>query len=325
MRISVLGPGAVGCLLGGLASLAGNSVRFISRSEPPEGDGRDVRMVLPGGWRTVTGASWESKRESQLSASEEDLLLVCLGRQHTRLLKKGDFSALAGAKSTVVCNCDREEAERLGILQRGGSLCATLMSVSLSQERDVELATAAPVLVVEAGSAAETLFRGLSDFGVKTLSVKDVVPFINSLFVYQLLFLPVALCNSTMDHFLSFPEGRELAGLLLEEGLRTMERAGRRTARLPLLDPGELLARLRKTKGGAQAGRYAPDRSYPPTLTAILRGRPTESTELNKRVVEMASAAGLELTWNWRIYQKAGRAASIGFYRTPGELLSSLA
>jgi hypothetical protein len=282
-------------------------------------------LVLPGGWHAADGVSWPAAGEPR-SGNAADLTLVCLGRQHTRQLKKG---ALAGAAedrpgSVVFCNSDPGEADRLGVPAEARSLCATLMSVVMMQERDVELATETAVLVVESGSPAEALFRSLTPFGVKLLSVKDVVPYVNSLFVYQLLFLPAALCNSTMGHFLSFPEGRELAGLLLEEGLRTMERTGRRTARLPLLDPRELLMRGRP-RGGPQPERHAPDRSYPPTLTAILRGRPTESRELNKRVVEMAAGAGFELTWNWRIYQKAGRAASVGFYRDPAELWRSLA
>jgi hypothetical protein len=270
----------------------------------------------------AAGAPWFAEPRLENAA---DLVLVCLGRQHTRQLKKGALAALAAERAggVVLCNCDPEEADRLGIPAEARSLCATLMSVVMMQERDVELANEAPVLVVESGSPVERLLRDLVPFGVKLLSVKDVVPYVNSLFVYQLLFLPVALCNSTMGHFLSFPEGRELAGLLLEEGLRTMERAGRRTARLPLLDPRELLT-AGKARDGRQSRRYAPDRSYPPTLTAFLRGRPTESRELNKRIVEMAGEEGVELTWNWRLYQKAGRAASVGFYRDPAELLRSL-
>jgi hypothetical protein len=40
--------------------------------------------------------------------------------------------------------------------------------------------------------------------------------------------------------------------------------------------------------------------------------------------VEIASSAGLHLTWNWRIMQKASRITSLGFYRDPPELLKAL-
>jgi hypothetical protein len=41
--------------------------------------------------------------------------------------------------------------------------------------------------------------------------------------------------------------------------------------------------------------------------------------------VELASAAGLSLTWNWRLFQKAGRVTSVGFFRDPAELARAIA
>ncbi len=321
MRVTVLGAGAVGCLLGGLCGLAGHTIRFLSRQKGPHPEGaRDVRISLKGGWHTFAGAAGDAMPAGQADAPADEILLVCLGRQHVRELKRDALADFGGA---VFCNTDPREPGRLGKPAGGGSsLCATLLSAVTLQDRDVEMLAEDPTLIVESGSAGEELFRDLGRFGVRVQPVSDVVPYLNSLFVYQLLFLPVALCNTTIAHFLSFPEGRELAGLLLQEGLRTMEKTGRQVARLPAFDPGDLLARLGKGVSGGE--RYSPDRSYPPALTDLIRGKPTEARELNKRVVEMAAEAGLELTWNWRVFQKAGRTASVGFYRDPGELMRSL-
>ena len=70
--------------------------------------------------------------------------------------------------------------------------------------------------------------------------------------------------------------------------------------------------------------RDLPDREYNSVLQCYLRARQLETSHLNRRLVEMASAVGVHLIWNWRVVQKAGRVAGAGFYRSPGELLRSL-
>jgi ketopantoate reductase len=322
MRICILGPGAVGSLLGGLAAAGGHAVRFVGRTPPAGPDGTRLRMTLPWGWRTVDGLTWGC---GPTRGPEDELLLVCLGRQHTRLLKKGAIGAAAAGRPVVLCNADPAEADRLGVPAEHRLPCVTLMSAARCQERDVELHDAPPVLVVQSGSPAETLFKGFASLGVKVHPVRDTEAHLNALFVRQLLFLPVALCGTTLAHFLSYPEGRDIAARLLEEGLRAMEKTGRRTARLPVMDPAELLSRVRRPGAADIAARHAPDRAYPSALYAFQRGALSEARELNKRVVEIAAQAGIELPWNWRLFQKAGRPQTVGYYRTPAELLQSLA
>ena len=61
------------------------------------------------------------------------------------------------------------------------------------------------VLVVERHPHGQGLFSGLDAFGFKVLEVDDAMPFLSSSFLYQLLFLPVALCNLTLSAFLCAP------------------------------------------------------------------------------------------------------------------------
>jgi ketopantoate reductase len=133
------------------------------------------------------------------------------------------------------------------------------------------------------------------------------------------------MCNTTLGVFLSFPEGRELAAGLIGEGCAAMEKAGMPMAPLPLMDPRELATKLQKKPGSFDSDTGRPDRGYNSLLQCSLKGRPTEAAQLNRRIVEIASAAGFQLTWNWRILQKVSRVSSLGFYRTPAELLRSLA
>ena len=192
------------------------------------------------------------------------------------------------------------------------------------QGADVELTTEKPVIIFERSPVLAQLFRGLSSYGFQVLPVEDARPFLNSFLVTQLLYLPVAMCNTTLPAFLAFPKGRELALSILAEGFAAMERSAMPLAALPLMDPRELAVRLEKKPGSFETSTQEPDRGYNSILQSLLRGRPTEAAHINKRMVEIASSAGLHLTWNWRILQKASRVASIGFYRDPSELLRSL-
>ncbi len=241
-------------------------------------------------------------------------------------MKKDSFRGIVDPEHghTLFCNSDPAEPERLGFSALSRSFLLTLMEASALQDGEVEVFTRRPVIIAEKLSPMAELAEGLERFGVSVQFAADVVSCLNSFFVYQLLSLPASLCNTTLDHFLTFTEGRELAKCILSEGLKLMQRTGRRTARLPIMDPQALMERMERDHASFQAARFKPGRSYPPVLQDSLEGKPTEAKELNKRAVELASAAGLQMPWNWKVFQKAGRALTVGYYRDPAELLRSL-
>jgi len=256
-----------------------------------------------------------------------DAVLVTLGRQHLHALRRPDFARLTATGEVPVAffNSDPVETDRLAVPSEKLRLSLTLMTAVKLQDAEVELATEKPIILYEASPVLDRLFRDLASFGFQAVPVPDARPYLNSLLVWQLLFLPVAMCNTTLGVFLSFPEGRELAAGLIGEGCAAMEKAGMPMAPLPLMDPRELAMNLGKKPGSFESETGRPDRSYNSLLRCYLKGRPTEAPQLNRRIVEIASAAGLHLTWNWRILQKVSRVSGLGFYRTPAELLRSLA
>jgi ketopantoate reductase len=318
-----MGPGAVGTLIGGLLGTSGHKVTLLGRKPAPN-PGLPVRVVLPRRWILAEGLQHAGPGEP---GTASDAYLVTMGRHHLHAARRPDVIRLIGAGDAPVAffNCEPSEPIRLAVPADRVRLCLTLMNAVKLQTADVELTTERPAIVFERSPVLARLFRGLADFGFQVLPVDDARPFLNSLLVAQLLFLPVAMCNTTLNGFLSSPKGRELASSLLSEGFAAMERADMPLAPLPLMDPRELAARLEKKPGSFESVPPSPDREYNSVLQSLLRGRPTEAAQLNKRMVEIASSAGLHLTWNWRILQKASRVTSIGFYRDPAELLRSLA
>lgn len=324
-RIWILGAGAVGSVLGGVLADCGHHVGFVGRKDA-FGSPRRMRIGLPDR-RLVAEAAGVKKAGKGGGSARPDFLFVCLGRNSLRELRRERLASLVDNQKTRVlfCNADPDETRNLQPPSAGNGCIAALLGAVKLQEGDVEAVSADPCLVWEDGSPAEPLAADFTGRGISVHTVPDIRPCMSSLFVSQLLFLPVALCNTTLAHFLSFPSGRRIAGMVLSEGFKAMEKCGKALARLPAMDPVALAELMRRNPSALEAARYLPDRCYPTILQAFLRGAPAEARELNKRIVDMASSAGLRLPVNWKLYQKAGRPAGLGFYRTPEDLERTLA
>jgi len=325
MEVTVLGPGAVGTLLGGLLQIGGHHVTLVGRRDVPQPE-RPVRIIRPEQWLLAEGLHYARITEAGRDKGRRaDAWLMTLGRHHLRALRRPDFAGLVEGDGPVfMFNCDPVEPQRLALPRERSRLGLTLTTAVKLQEGEVELSASKSTLIVEKHPDCRDLFGPLGSFGFEVLEVDDALPSMSSFFLFQLLFLPVALCNLTLSSFLSAPEGRELARDILLEGFLTMEKAGQSLSPLPVMDPRELLGRLEKRQASFQGNQDRPDREYNSVLQSYLRGRQLECAHLNRKLVEIASAAGVHLVWNWRVVQKAGRVAGAGFYRNPGELLRSL-
>jgi len=322
MNITIVGPGAVGTLLGGLLQLSGASVTLRGRraAQPAL---EPLRVLLPGGWLLAEGLRREAPEDP---VGNPGLFLVTLARHHLHSVRRPDFQRLVGDIAPVAfCNADPVEAERLAVPPARLARIYTLWNAVKLQETEVELTTDEPAIIVERHPVLVEAMQGLASRGIRVVIVDDARPFGNALFLYQLLFLPVAMCNTTLETFLSVPEGRELALRVLQEGFSAADRAGLPVTRLPVQDPWDLASRLEKKPSGFDAERHVPGRGYNSLLQSYLLDRPSEAAQLNRRIVEIASDAGLHLTWNWRLFQKASRIGSVGYFRDPAELLRALA
>jgi 2-dehydropantoate 2-reductase len=311
MRVCVIGAGAVGGLLGGLAAEAGHEVCFAgSAASMRELAARGLRLVLPGGRLRLAKALTADLAPARW---RPQLGIVALKRHQLRELTS--LPPAARAAELLVLNAD-EGRPLLGY---------TLLTAVMLQHGEVELASGRSVLVLPRQAAVRELAGSWKQAGLEVVETDAPEALASSFFVWQLLFLPVALCHSTLSHFLATDAGREIAAGVLAEGLAAFRRAGRPLKRLPLHDPQELAQRLsRRAEEFATAGML-PDREYNSLLQSILRQQKTEARELNERLVRQAAEAGLSAPWNWRLSQKLGRVVQAGFFRDPGELRRALA
>jgi 2-dehydropantoate 2-reductase len=314
MNIRVVGAGAVGCLLGGLALEAGHEVTFSGSEEAS-------RQLAAGGLRLVLTDRWvrlPRVRTVEQARRSNELTIVALKRHRLKELKR--LPAARPPGELLFLNCEHEDARSLTPPGKEPMMGYTLLTSVMLEPGEAELASRRSCLLLTRHPLLEKLAAAWRAGGIEVQFVEEIEPVARSFFLWQLLFLPVALCHSTYEHFLSFAEGQRLAAGVLQEGLQIHQRLGRKLRRLPFMDPQELLGLIQKRPEELATARRRTDRAYNSMLQSILRGRKTEVRELNEKLVRMAAEAGVDPRWNWRLVQKLGRVAQAGFYAGPAEL-----
>jgi ketopantoate reductase len=318
VNVSVIGAGAVGSLLGGLALEGGHEVSFCGSEETN-------RQLATRGLRVVLADRWvrlPRVRSGPQARRKPELILVALKRHQLKELKR--LPGAQPAAPIVFFNCEPEDARPLVPPEAELLSGYTLLTSVLLQPGEVELASRRSCLLLGKHPLLERLAPAWKAGGIEVQFAEDLEPYSRSFFLWQLLFLPVALCHSTYEHFLLAEEGRRVAAGVLQEAIETFRRLGRKLRRLPIADPQELLATIQKRPHELASAAARPDRAYNSLLQSILRGRKTEVKELNEKLVRLATEAGVDPRWNWRLAQKLNRVVQAGFYGSPLELCRAL-
>ncbi|MBN1412080.1 MAG: hypothetical protein JW969_14650 [Spirochaetales bacterium] len=323
MRIKVVGAGAVGSLIGGLLSLKGVDICFAGN--PDNGERIEylrknkLRLILPGKW---------IKAEDFNTGNPEtvDMVFVAVRKSNFSSLKKNDILSAGGdgSKNVILFNSSREDFELPFQAEIEVTECLTLFSAVTLQSGDVELCSENPCIIFPKNRQLKKIFSLLKGFGFRGIQVDDVTPYLNSFFIYQLSWLPVAMCNTTLENFLSYQEGRDLITNILKEGIKTFDRSNRKMARLPIMDPVDLLTGIEKKPEQFMPYRFLPNRAYNSLLQSLLLMRGQESVNANSDLLKLAQSAGVDTVWNWKLVQKLPKVVKYGFFNNPWELLRGI-
>jgi len=282
---------------------------------------REIRLNLPWGWVRTEGFQLSSS--ALLKAGEVGVVAF-------RTSGAGSERTIGGKGKTLLV-LDGEPgargaqgAERAIVPGTGVFQGLSLLEAVEWDPGMVEVSSPQPRLLVEAGAGPEEVRRCLKAGGLPVQEVEDLAPYRNAVHIRELLALPVALCHSTLGNFLSYPEGREIALSVLEEGLRLYVHVGLPLGKLPDLDPQDLLQRLKRKPQEFDKFRNAPDRAYAAVLRNLLDGEAREAREPQERILRMSSQTGVDSGWSWAITQKINRVLRVGFYRDPVQLYNAL-
>lgn len=321
MNIKIIGSGAIGSLIAGLLYAKQVDVCFSNNPDwKKKRISTALRIVLPERWLKVEGVCYDNSRKT-------DMLFVCVKRHHLHSLKRETVQgSLSGDEGKILFfNFSKPEVDHL--VSNGAFhtlFCVTLLSAVSLQPGDVELTSEDSHIICEKNKDVKKLFSLLKDFQIKLHMVDDITPYMNSYYLFQLLYLPVAMCNSTLRHFLSYREGRELGMRVLHEGIKAFSKSGRPLQKLPSCDPQDLLHQLEKKPDQFTSWRFKPGRSYNPLLQSLLLEKESEAKELNGDLISLAKEAGVDSSWNWRLLQKLPRVRRFGYYPTPSDLLKGI-
>ena len=319
MKVRIIGDAPVAAVLTGLLSEEKHEVVW---NPGPAGSRRlkllkrrkEVRLVLPQGWMRTEAFSLSSS--TKVRAEELGVVAISMRFLGERVGSKGS--------TLLFLDCGPGVPE---ILAAPGSTVFEGLSLLDTFELDpgsVEAATLHPWLVIEKNPLLHELKLCLKNLNISILEVDELLPYRNSLFLWKLLSLPVAMCHSTLKHFLSYREGREIAAHVLDEGMGVFARKALELKKLPIMDPRDLLQKLEKKPEEFDRVRDLPDRSFPSALQYVLLGEGSVARGINDRLIRMSSQTGVDPKWNWSLSRKLSRVLRVGFYRDPVDLYNAI-
>jgi hypothetical protein len=283
---------------------------------------KEIRLVLPQGWIRTEAFSLSSSTKVR----EEELGVVAIPEHSLGELKPVGAGGRVGSKGSTLLflDCDPGVPDTLAAPGSTAFQGLSLLDTFELDPGSVEVATLRPWLVIEKNPLLRELKLCLKGRDINVLEVDELLPYRNSLFLWKLLSLPVAMCHSTLKHFLSYREGREIVAHILEEGLGVFARKQMELMKLPIMDPRDLLQKLAKKPEEFDRFRGLPDRSFPSALQYVLVGEGSAARGFNDRLIRMSSQTGVDPKWNWSLTRKLSRVLRVGFYRDPVDLYNAI-
>lgn len=143
-------------------------------------------------------------------------------------------------------------------------------------------------------------------------------------FLYHLLYLPAALCGISVEHFLSYPEGRKIARKVLQEGRKCLEKMSVSVKKIPLKDSNLILKNIELKDVVYNNNRYLPGRKINPLLSAVFKNQQVPIQAFTGHFLIMAKENAVEASWNMRLEQRLNRVMCYDFFKDPAALLSHI-
>jgi hypothetical protein len=280
---------------------------------------KEIRIVLPQGWIRTEAFGLSSSKQVRA----EELGVIAIPEHSLGELKPVGAGDRIGSKGSTLLFLDCDP----GVFAAQGSTALQGLSLLDTFELNpgnVEVTTLRPWLVIEKSPLLRELKLCLKGCGIGVLEVDEFLPYRNSLFLWKLLALPVAMCHTTLNNFLSYREGREIAIHLLVEGMGVFARQAVELKKLPIMDPHDLLQKLEKKPEDFDRFRDLPDRSFPSALQYVLLGEGRIARWFNDKLIRMSSQTGADPKWNWSLTRKMSRVLGVGFFRDPVDLYNAI-
>ena len=332
MKIAVIGAGAIGSVIGGLLSKAGEEVTLIGRKPHVDAANRNG-LVLEG----ESGRNVIKVKAAEDLDFKPDLALLTVKAQDVESSVKKTQLLLSSTQLVTMQNGVQSDDQAAGLLGKENiiSSVVTFNGQFLEPGKisySIPFGKTALLIGEPFGNKGDRL-QTLSTFLNKAIGT-DISEDIRDAHWTKLIWnlqtaVPAVTGLSYQDSY-QYPEVRELTVNLLKEGLKVIKAAGIKTAAVPgfPMEPIETMAGEPLPVASTLLKKMAESLGKVPvlgsTLQSIKRGKSTEVDYLNGEVVNLGKKTGILTPANSLIVELVHQIETTGKFLTVDDLTQRL-
>jgi len=332
MKIAVIGAGAIGSVIGGLSSKAGEDVTLIGRKPHVDAINRNGLILEGESGKTVI----------QIKAAENldfkpDLALLTVEAQDVVSSVTKVHVFLSGAQVVTLQNGVQSDDQVAGLLGKENIISSVVIFNGQFLEPGKVLYSIPfskiALLIGEPFGNKGNLLQSLSALFNKAIAT-DISEDIRAAHWTKLLWnLQTAIPGVTglsYQESYQYPQIRKLVIKLTKEGLKVIERAGIKTVDVPgfPLEPLKTMVRVPLSISSSMIKDIAKSLGKQPilgsTLQSIKRGKITEVDYLNGEIVNLGKKMGIPTPVNSLIVELVHQVETTGKFLTIDELTQRL-
>jgi 2-dehydropantoate 2-reductase len=332
MKIAVIGAGAVGSVIGGLLSKAGEDVTLIGRKTHVDAIKANGLVLDMGSGEIVI----EVKAAENLDFRPDLALLTVKSQDVVSSLRKAK-PYLTGVPVVTLQNGVQSDDLAAGILGKENVISGVVTAnnqflepgkVSYSNPFGITA-----LLIGEPWGAKGSRLPGLSALfnkAIPTAISEDIRGAHWTKLIWNLQTAVPAVTGLSYQDSYNYPKVRELTINLVKEGLNVVKAAGIKTADVPgfPMEPIETMARVSLPIASSLLKKKAESLGKIPvlgsTLQSIRRGTSTEVDYLNGEIVNLGKKVGIPTPANSLMVELVHQVETTGKFLTVDELTQRL-
>ena len=332
MRIAIVGAGAIGSVIGGLLSKAGEDITLIGRKPHVDAINQNGLILEGGPGRMVI----------QVKAAEDldfkpDLALLTVKAQDVESSVKKALPFLSVIQVVTMQNGVQSDDQVAGLLGKENIISSVVVFNGQFLEpgkASYSIPFSKTALLIgepfgNKGNRLQTL-SALLNKAIGTDVSEDIRAAHWTKLIWNLQTAVPAVTGLSYQDSYQYPKVRELTISLLKEGLKVIKAAGIKTADVPgfPMEPIETMARESLPIASTLLKKIAESLGKVPvlgsTLQSIKRGTSTEVDYLNGEIVKMGDKMGLSTPVNSLMVGLVHQVEATGKFLTVDELAPRL-
>jgi 2-dehydropantoate 2-reductase len=332
MKTAVIGAGAIGSVIGGLLSKAGEDVTLIGRK--PHVDAiNQTRLILDG----ESGRIVIKVKAAENLDFKPDLALLTVKAQDVVSSVRKVQVFLSGTQVVTMQNGVQSDDQVAGLLGKENIISGVVIFNGQFLEPgkasySIPFSKTALLIGEPFGNKGNRLqsLSALLNKAIATDISKDIRAAHWTKLLWNLQTAIPGVTGLSYQESYQYPQIRKLVIKLTKEGLKVIERAGIKTVDVPgfPLEPLKTMARVPLSTSSSMVKDKAKSLGKQPilgsTLQSIKRGKSTEVDYLNGEIVNLGKKMGVPTPANSLMVELVHQVETTGKFLTVDELIQRL-